>query len=88
MTYQGKFEIARGVDEIDIAYIREAAHAMPEFAPLYVPLIEAPKWFGVSKDTLYRASKNGAIRIYKVGSRSVVKVSEIKSWIERPESAT
>ncbi|NRB16080.1 MAG: helix-turn-helix domain-containing protein [Rhodobacteraceae bacterium] len=70
------------VDERDITEIREAAKEMPEFSPLYVPLIEAPKWFGISRDTVYRARKKGSINIYKAGSRSLLKVTEVNKWIE------
>lgn len=51
--------------------------------PFYVPIAESKAWFGVSRDTLYRAKRAGHVQIYKIGSRSVLKVSEIEAWIDR-----
>ncbi|WP_373456011.1 helix-turn-helix transcriptional regulator [Tropicibacter sp. Alg240-R139] len=62
--------------------IREAASVDPELSPIFVPLKEAPKWFGVSRHTIYRQRKKGKIKIYKAGGRSVLKVSEVQRWIE------
>lgn len=55
--------------------------ALPIY-PLYVPLIDAPKWFSISRDTIYRAAKREQIVIYKVGGRSLVKFCEIEEWIQ------
>ena len=66
----------------DVTYIRQAASVDPELSPIFVPLKEAPKWFGVSRDTIYRQRKKGKIKIYKAGGRSVLKVSELQRWIE------
>ncbi len=62
--------------------LHEIAASPPDLAPIYVPLNESAKWFGVSRDTIYRARKRGHLKIYKAGSRSVLKVSEVKYWIE------
>lgn len=61
----------------DITSLREAAKTGTELSPIFVPLQEAPKWFGVSRDTIYRQRRQGNIRIYKAGGRSVLKVSEV-----------
>ncbi len=37
----------------------------------------------ISHDILYRAEKRGEIEIYKASTRSLVKISEIESWIEK-----
>ncbi len=66
----------------DVTYIREAAAVDPELSPIFVPLKEAPRWFGVSRDTIYRQRKKGKIKIDKAGGRSVLKVSEVQKWIE------
>ncbi|WP_435230982.1 helix-turn-helix transcriptional regulator [Pseudopelagicola sp. nBUS_20] len=47
-----------------------------------MPLKEAPKWFGVSQDTIYQQRKRGKIKIYKAGRRSVLNVSEVQKWID------
>ncbi len=72
----------------NVTYFREAANRDPELSPIFVPLIEAPKWFGVSRDTIYRQSKKGSFRIYKAGGRSVLKVAEVQNWIEGLPNST
>lgn len=51
-------------------------------APLYVSMSDAPRVFSLSRDTFYRAAKRGEITIFKRGSRSLLKVSEVSDWIE------
>ena len=70
------------INRCDITEIREAAKETPELSPLYVPLIEVQKWFGISRDTIYRAKKKGTIKIYKAGNRSILRVAEVHRWIE------
>ena len=67
---------------VNITSVRDAARLAPYFEPIYVPIAEAREWFGISRDTLYRQRKLGNIPIYKAGGRSVVKVSEVRNWIE------
>ncbi|MDC0657415.1 hypothetical protein N6L27_05350 [Leisingera sp. SS27] len=83
MPHQNNIELEQPVDDSDVTFIRDAAKEWPDFKPIYVPLIEAPKWFGVSRDTIYRASKAGDLEIYKAGSRSILKVTEVQRWVER-----
>ena len=66
----------------DVTYIRQSASVDPQLSPIFVPLKQAPKWFGVSRDTIYRQRKMGRIKIYKAGGSSVLKVSELQRWIE------
>lgn len=59
---------------------REKAKAEPSSTPPWVRVSEAPKFFGISKATLYRAAQRGEIKIYKSrGSR--VKTEEIERWL-------
>lgn len=77
-------EFSRNLDERDA--ISMTAWNKPDnknCRPLYVPLIDAPNWFSISRDTLYRAEKRGEIKIYKASTRSLIKISEIESWIEK-----
>ena len=71
-----------------ITSIREAARATSNFEPIYVLVIEARKWFGISRDTIYRQRKLGNISIYKAAGRSVLKVAEVRNWIENPQNHT
>ena len=49
---------------------------MSDLQPLYVRIADCQKVFGISPDTIYRASHHGEITIYKRGGASLLKVSE------------
>lgn len=51
-------------------------------SPIYVPISRCQDVFSVSRDTIYRAAKSGAITIHKASGRSLLKVSEVCAWIE------
>lgn len=55
---------------------------MSDMQPIYVRMIRAPEVFDVSQATLYRWAAKGAIRIYKRGSASFLKLSEVSAYIE------
>lgn len=54
-------------------------------APIYVSINDAKAHFSLSRDTFYRAANRGEIRIYKRGSRSLLKVAEVMAWVEGRE---
>ena len=51
---------------------------------LYVGFRDAVALTSLSRATLYRAASEGRLRIIKIGSRSVIAVSELKTFIEGP----
>ena len=55
---------------------------MTALQPIYVRPTRAPEVFGVSRATIYRWAAKGVIRIYKRGTQSFVKVSEVTSYVE------
>lgn len=50
--------------------------------PLYIRMVDAPGVFSVSDDTLRRWAKDGKIRIYKPGTMTMLKVSEVCAHID------
>ena len=50
---------------------------------IYVRLTRAPEVFGVSRRTLYDAERAGELTIYRVRSVALVRVDEMRAWIER-----
>lgn len=49
----------------------------------YARIHECKEMFGISRATVYRMKDRGQIRIFKVGSVSLVKVAELEELIER-----
>lgn len=49
---------------------------------IYARPSDSAQVFGVSRATLYRWAKAGAFRIYKRGTASFVKISEVCAYIE------
>ena len=60
---------------------------MPEpVVPIYVRVSDAPTWFSISRDRIYKAQRAGEIEIYKKGPIALVKTAEIMAWIEGDEA--
>ena len=55
--------------------------------PLYVRMADAPAMFGLSRDTLERRAKEGAITIRKRGAASLLSVAEVQAWIDQGAQA-
>ena len=55
---------------------------MTKAEPQYVRMADAPKVFGLSRDTLERRAKEGCFSIRKVGGASLLKVAEVCAWID------
>lgn len=51
--------------------------------PIYVRLTRAPELFGVSRQQLYRAEAAGELTIYRVRGASLVRLDDVRAWIER-----
>lgn len=52
-----------------------------DFEPVILSVREASRWMGLSVPTIYRRQgKPNFPRIYKDGSRSLIRVSEIRLW--------
>ena len=51
--------------------------------PLTCRMTDAPKVFGISRDTLYRWCSKGPITIHKKGNVSLVLVEDVLAYIKR-----
>lgn len=50
--------------------------------PIYVRLTRAPELIGVSRQQIYRAESAGELTIHRVRGTSLVRVDEVRAWIE------
>jgi len=50
-------------------------------APLFFRPVDAPRLLGISRSTIYRWTKAGHIKMYKRGSMSFLRTSEVVAFI-------
>lgn len=50
---------------------------------LYVRIDQAVGMFGIGRSSLYRAFLSGELKRFKIGRRTLIKVSELQHWIDR-----
>lgn len=55
--------------------------------PLYARVNEAPRVFGVGRDTVYRPARAGRLTIHKMGAASLIRVAEMEALIEASEKS-
>ena len=52
---------------------------------LAVGVVEAAKLAGIGRTTLYSAISNGTLKSFTIGSRRLIRVSELDRWIASHE---
>lgn len=52
----------------------------PPIQKLAVGVVEAAKIAGIGRTTLYSAISNGALKSFTIGSRRLIRVSELERW--------
>ncbi|PZF75272.1 DNA-binding protein [Aestuariivirga litoralis] len=51
------------------------------FEPLAVPIPEAARLTGCGRSTLYSEIAKGNLRIRKIGSRTLIAIEDLRSWL-------
>jgi excisionase family DNA binding protein len=49
---------------------------------LALNVVEAAKAAGISRSTLYEEIRRGELRVLKVGRRSIIRVDDLKRWLD------
>lgn len=55
---------------------------MADLTPIFCRVVDAPAVFGLSRATIYRMVKSGDLNLYRLGTMSFLKVSEVAALIE------
>ncbi|WP_419956686.1 helix-turn-helix domain-containing protein [Novosphingobium rhizovicinum] len=62
----------------------ESATPVPMIEPLAVRIPEACRMIGIGRSKLYELIADGTIEIVKIGSVTVIPVSQLKALVELP----
>lgn len=54
---------------------------------IYVQIDQAVRMFGIGRTSLYKAFLSGELKRFKIGRRTIIKVSELQQWIDRHSDA-